>query len=36
VAAELLERSLEPGQTVIADKSFATAEAEQFVAADAG
>lgn len=31
VAAELLERSLRPGQTVICDKGFAGAEFEQFV-----
>ena len=31
VAAELLERSLQPGQTVIADKGFAGAEFEQHV-----
>src|SRR3982751_1564240 len=31
VAAELLERALEPGQTVIADKGFAGAEFEQHV-----
>ena len=33
VAAELLERTLEPGKTVIADKGFAGAEFEQLVAA---
>jgi hypothetical protein len=33
VAAELLERVLEPGQTVIADKGFASAKFEQHVAA---
>jgi hypothetical protein len=32
VAAELLERTLEPGKTVIADKGFAGAEFEQLVA----
>jgi hypothetical protein len=32
VAAELLERVLEPGQTVIADKGFAGADFEQLVA----
>lgn len=32
VAAELLERALEPGQTVIADKGFAGQEFEQLVA----
>jgi hypothetical protein len=33
VAAELLERSLQPGQTVICDKGFAGAEFEQHVSA---
>jgi hypothetical protein len=32
VAAELLERALQPGQTVICDKGFAGIEFEQFVA----
>ena len=36
VAAELLERALEPGQTVIADKGFAGREFEQQVAALGG
>ncbi len=36
VAAELLERVLEPGQTVIADKGFAGAEFEQLVSALGG
>jgi hypothetical protein len=36
VAAELLERVLQPGQTVIADKGFAGAEFEQFVNALGG
>ena len=31
MAAELLERALQPGQTVIADKGFAGAEFEQLV-----
>lgn len=33
VAAELLERALEPGQTIVCDKGFAGAEFEQHVAA---
>ena len=32
VAAELLERALQPGQTVVADKDFAGEEFEQLVA----
>ena len=36
VAAELLERALQPGQTVIADKGFAGREFEQQVAALGG
>lgn len=32
VAAELFERALQPGQTVLADKGFASAEFEQLVA----
>jgi hypothetical protein len=36
VAAELLERTLQPGQTVIADKGFAGAEFEQHVTALGG
>jgi hypothetical protein len=36
VAAELLERVLEPGQTVICDKGFAGAEFEQLVASLGG
>ena len=36
VAAELLERTLQPGQTVIADKGFAGAEFEQLIAALGG
>ncbi len=36
VAAELLERGLQPGQTVITDKGFAGAEFEQFVASLGG
>src|SRR3954453_6928171 len=36
VAAELLERVLQPGQTVIADKGFAGAEFEQLVSALGG
>ena len=36
VAAELLERALKPGQTVIADKGFAGAEFEQHVASLGG
>jgi Transposase DDE domain len=36
VAAELLERTLEPGQTVIADKSFAGVEFERLVASLGG
>jgi hypothetical protein len=36
VAAELLERTLEPGQTVIADKGFAGVEFEQLVASLGG
>jgi len=36
VAAELLERVLQPGQTVIGDKGFAGAEFEAFVAALGG
>jgi hypothetical protein len=36
VAAELLERVLQPGQTVICDKGFAGAEFEQFVTALGG
>jgi Transposase DDE domain len=36
VAAELLERALQPGQTVIADKGFAGAEFEQLVCALGG
>jgi hypothetical protein len=36
VAAELLARTLQPGQTVIADKGFAGSEFEQFVASLGG
>jgi hypothetical protein len=36
VAAELLERVLEPGQTIICDKGFAGAEFEQHIAALGG